>query len=760
MTLPAPILDDRTYEQLRDELLRRIPVYTPEWSDHGPSDPGVTLLELLAFLGENLLFRFNQIPDQTEMWLLRLLQIPPRPGRPATGLVAFAPRPSTLPTTPAVRLGTSVLAAAVPFRVGNDVRVLPVEATAVAKAAADAPTDPVLDEEYRRVLDAADLDEKDAQPYSTIALVADPGAPEHRPLDVSAAIDHCLWIAIRALPGVPDAAATALLAPDGPLASDPLSIGVSVGAEFPTVDEIDPCEGILAGFEHRRVQASVDRARVAACAPTVEVAGPEPAPGASATSGDPTLHWQVSAGVDASGSPRYLPLVLEGDTTAGLTRDGVLQLRLPLVDLDEIGAPEPDDEDLAGVGDRPPDLVTDRRVLFWIRAFPRQRTSEIGRLRWVGANAATVEQVVDTSPELLGSGNGLAHQEVAVAHPSVRPGTLTIEVEEHGEWVPWTVVDTFAGSGPGDRHITVDHAAGVVRCGDSVRGRTFGIGHRIRCRPYRYGGGLAGNVPPGGIATVEGVPTASAANPVATSGGEDAETISQARARIPGELTRHDRAVTADDFRELAAITGVGRSACLPRFDPKTKADDAAGVVTVIVWPTDDPLHPSAPVPNAGLLRAVCRRLDERRLVTTELYVVPPTYRKVGVSLGIAVEPGASAIGVRRWVELVLHQFLAPLPPYGPAGDGWPLGHRVHGPELEAAVLQVDGVDFIEDLKVADLSGGEPVPGTVELNGWEVPELTELTVVVGTGVPDPGAGGVTPPPSKDPVPVPTPREEC
>jgi len=177
------------------------------------------------------------------------------------------------------------------------------------------------------------------------------------------------------------------------------------------------------------------------------------------------------------------------------------------------------------------------------------------------------------------------------------------------------------------------------------------------------------------------------------------------------------------------------------------------------VWPTDDPLHPRAPVPSAGLLRAVCRRLDERRLVTTELYVVPPTYRKVGVSVGVAVEPGASAIGVRRWVELVLHQFLAPLPPYGPAGSGWPLGHRVHGPELEAAVLQVDGVDFIEDLKVADLSGDQPVGGTVELNGWEVPELTELTVVIGGDVPEPGVG-VTPPPSKDPVPVPTPKDEC
>jgi len=44
MTLPAPILDDRSYDELREELLSRIYVYLPEWTDTGASDPGVTLL--------------------------------------------------------------------------------------------------------------------------------------------------------------------------------------------------------------------------------------------------------------------------------------------------------------------------------------------------------------------------------------------------------------------------------------------------------------------------------------------------------------------------------------------------------------------------------------------------------------------------------------------------------------------------------------------------------------------------------------------
>jgi len=181
-----------------------------------------------------------------------------------------------------------------------------------------------------------------------------------------------------------------------------------------------------------------------------------------------------------------------------------------------------------------------------------------------------------------------------------------------------------------------------------------------------------------------------------------------------------------------------------------------------MVWPARDPRHPNAPTADATLLQAVFEHLDPRRLVTTELYVVPPVYRPVAVSVGLVTKPGYSDIGVRRWVELVLHQYLSPLPPFGPEGEGWPLGRRVHGPELEAAVLQVEGVEYVEALYVADVSGAAPVPGTVRLACWEVPALTALTVVsgtpppAGTGDPQPLSGPAAP----APVPVPVPRDEC
>ncbi|RKZ62525.1 MAG: putative baseplate assembly protein, partial [Gammaproteobacteria bacterium] len=89
MSLNRPILDDRTYAQIRNELISRIPVYAPEWTDHNASDPGITLIELFSFLGENLLYRFNQIPEATKLEFLRLLQIPLMPSQSAKAIVSF-----------------------------------------------------------------------------------------------------------------------------------------------------------------------------------------------------------------------------------------------------------------------------------------------------------------------------------------------------------------------------------------------------------------------------------------------------------------------------------------------------------------------------------------------------------------------------------------------------------------------------------------------------------------------------------------------
>ena len=104
---------------------------------------------------------------------------------------------------------------------------------------------------------------------------------------------------------------------------------------------------------------------------------------------------------------------------------------------------------------------------------------------------------------------------------------------------------------------------------------------------------------------------------------------------------------------------------------------------------------------TARTLAAVCRvpgRAPARHHRAVRRAADLPRDR--GRASGIASSPGTASRRVRRWVEQVLRQYLAPLPPYGPEGAGWPLGRRVHGPELEAAALQVEGVEYLEGLRL------------------------------------------------------------
>ena len=64
MAFPDITLDDRTFEQLVAEAKRRIPGYTPEWTDLNDSDPGITLVQLFAWLSEMIIWRLNRVPEK------------------------------------------------------------------------------------------------------------------------------------------------------------------------------------------------------------------------------------------------------------------------------------------------------------------------------------------------------------------------------------------------------------------------------------------------------------------------------------------------------------------------------------------------------------------------------------------------------------------------------------------------------------------------------------------------------------------------
>src|SRR5687767_8556335 len=96
MALPVPNLDDRRFQDLVDDAKRLVQQRCPEWTDHNVSDPGVTLIELFAWMTEQLLYRLNRVPDRNYVKFLELIGVRLFPPTAAVADVTFwlsAPQP-------------------------------------------------------------------------------------------------------------------------------------------------------------------------------------------------------------------------------------------------------------------------------------------------------------------------------------------------------------------------------------------------------------------------------------------------------------------------------------------------------------------------------------------------------------------------------------------------------------------------------------------------------------------------------------------
>ncbi|WP_035858030.1 putative baseplate assembly protein [Cryptosporangium arvum] len=89
MALPAPNLDDRHFQQFVDEAKRYIQRTSPEWTDHNVSDPGITLIEAVAHMVDQLVYRLNRVPEKNHLAFLDLLGVRLFPPSAAAADVTF-----------------------------------------------------------------------------------------------------------------------------------------------------------------------------------------------------------------------------------------------------------------------------------------------------------------------------------------------------------------------------------------------------------------------------------------------------------------------------------------------------------------------------------------------------------------------------------------------------------------------------------------------------------------------------------------------
>jgi predicted phage baseplate assembly protein len=418
-------------------------------------------------------------------------------------------------------------------------------------------------------------------------------------------------------------------------------------------------------------------------------------------------HVTCSAGTAASVSPATLAweynnagvwraLTLLRDDTLALTRTGHVLLRLP-----SAGIP------MTAKASVPP---ADPVPRYWLRArVVKSQYERPPRLLAIRANTAEVEQAETVRDEVLGGSDGSRTQRVRLASRPILEDSLKLEIQVSDDGPErWKEVPDLFGSGPADNHYVLNRTSGEIRFGDGVNGNipvayVGDPGGNVVAREYRFGGGRRGNVPEGTITTlvtpVPGIDPAGVSNLQAAHSGRDEETLDEAKKRAPNSLRSRDRAVTAGDFEYLATqAASIKRAKALPGFHPDFPYLKLPGIVSVIVVPDADPGNPM-PMPSDGTLRSVCRYLDERRLITTEVFVLKPQYQKVEVRGDIVVPDTADAAEVHQRIVTSLADYFHPLRG-ADDGKGWVFGGTIHYSRVYQRVFSVPGVASITRLTI------------------------------------------------------------
>ena len=658
MPLEAPNLDDRRFADIEAEARSLIPRYNPEWTDHNLSDPGITLIQLFAWLGEMILFRMNQVPELNYIKFLELIGVDRKQAVPARAELTFTLTSLALPTVVVPR-GT---------RVGAKIQPPPPSAV-VPSVLPPAEEEPVVFETDEPLI-ALGAVMKEVQVFDGANYL--PVTEENGP-------SGNFYPAFGSRPREGNALLLGF-ASDNPFPTDEINLMVKVWVDPASLTE-HPCD-----FPEESIR------------PPANVAWE---------------YWDGST---------WRKLNLLKDETRALTASGHVYFRGPTgIVKDTIGAIEEE--------------------LYWLRAHLVESQYELApQLDAVLTNTVRAIAVATIRDEAVGASNGQPDQffrlrrtpvfadpprsveerllekqsrtkpptetEQVALDQALRERELTrgflLEVDEARGLKPWEEVEDFFNSAPDDRHYVLNRASGEVLFSNGERGRIPLAGiNNIVVRYYRYGGGARGNVGSNAITDLQtpvaGLDTVN--NHWPAENGSDEEAIEDTKARAPKELKARDRAVTSQDFEFLAMQTPgvrVRRAHALPLYHPQFPGVQVPGVITVIVVPeSDDP----KPIPSEATMETVCAYLNQRRLLTTEVFVAPPKYRQILIEASIVAKPTANPAVVKTNIEDQLTTYLHPLTG-GADGQGWLLGDDVLYSEVFRVVLGVEGVQRITDLRI------------------------------------------------------------
>lgn len=677
MSLVLPNLDDRRWSDLVEQGRALIPLYAPEWTDHNASDPGITLMELLAWVTETDIYRLNRLTARQQRRLLALLNVRPLPPRPGTIVAELhlenGSDPVALPRGLEF-VGTRLDGSVTTLTSTTAIDVIDARLTAVLRKDRNGfqnATAAWLRQEVLPLFGA------DPSPGAELYLGFDRSWPAH--------VWGQLFWQIEGEAARPEERRRLLA--EGDLSTLPPHDSARLAWEY--LAEAGGTWRALDIDDHTRCFTLTGITRLRTRGPMQATALGHASQG---------LYWircrLASGAFDAA--PRAARVLLNG---IELLESSAATQSWPIAAGTVVATPLNAGETTG--------LAFQMRSGFLV-SLAVDPAPDGPRFVVLGYTAASANASgsLEVEAQLVGIGTGEPEQGLTLPRRPVVESTLRLFTREGERWVAWTRVDDFAASRRADAHYLLDATSGDLAFGDGEHGRVLPAGCLVvACYDAMSSGspvgrleGIADSVrnrvllsDPGVIARV------SCGAPVEIEASTEAETLAHAIGRgiVAREATT--RAVTAADFEIIARETPgvrVARAIARPNLYPGLACVQAPGVVTLIVLPS---LPLAAPVPSAGMLRRVTQRLEQRRVIGTRIVVAGPRYLEVAVRAVVQGVEGTDKKRLAGAVSDAIDAFLHPLHG-GPQQQGWPLGRDVYRAEMMQVIDETPGVDHVVSL--------------------------------------------------------------
>lgn len=305
----------------------------------------------------------------------------------------------------------------------------------------------------------------------------------------------------------------------------------------------------------------------------------------------------------------------------------------------------------------------------------------------------------------LGKSDGSMNQCFELQLENIIDKGFMLEIGEEDEvtgeytWKRWTRVEDFEGSKPWDLHYVFDDAEKLIQFGDNERGAVPKASEvdNICIISCTLSNGEEGNIKEKGIDKVlllEEENCIEVCNYSNGEGGSLAETIEEAENRVLLDLKRPYKAVTSEDYEAIALNTPglyITKAKAIPLYEPfmyNYPTNKAPGQVTVVVVPYSEK---DMAIPEKRFLENVKTHLDKHRLLCTELHVIPPEYMKAYI---------IATVVVKSHITTNLKMLLKSLQEFFNEKDGmgWHLGKTLSKGDIYEVISGIDGVEYISDL--------------------------------------------------------------